>query len=195
MLRPVPQEVNELALRAIKIPLFYVTDRAPSDKGALSYTSSRSDHLEYGQIEVTMPIEKEQRGEAEQASALLGWEKEGKGKDKSVVGDPVLLDQKEFFSVLDKARQSTPSGRVAVYVHGYSVDFDKSLRAAGRLAYHLQLPLVVFSGPPNITPSHIQWMSATPSGVPATSKLCCANWPVMLEIKIWSWCRTVWGAG
>jgi esterase/lipase superfamily enzyme len=146
--RVIPGDMNDSALKAVKIPVYYVTDRAPSDKGVLSYTSKRSDHLEYGQTDVTIPIDKDERGQAEAASTNLGWEAEPNGKDKATVGDPTRMSSsQQFFAALDKARRSTASGRVLVYVHGYAVDFDKSLRVAGRLAYHLQLPVVVFSWP------------------------------------------------
>jgi esterase/lipase superfamily enzyme len=146
--RVYPAETNDSALKAVKIPVYYVTDRVPCDKGGLSYTSKRSDHLEYGQIDVSIPIDKDERGQAEAASTSLGWQTEPNGKDRAVVGDPTRMESnQQFFAALDKARRSTPSGRVLVYVHGYAVDFDKSLRVAGRLAYHLEIPVVVFSWP------------------------------------------------
>jgi esterase/lipase superfamily enzyme len=141
-------EMNESALKAVKIPVYYVTDRAPDDKGTLYYTSKRADHLDYGQVDVSIPIDKDERKQAEAASTSLGWQAESTAKDKAVVGEPARIESsKQFFAILDKARRSTPSGRVLVYVHGYAVDFDKSLRVAGRLAYHLQIPVVVFSWP------------------------------------------------
>jgi esterase/lipase superfamily enzyme len=135
--------------RSVKIPVFYVTDRESEERGQLYYSNQRSNRLDYGCVDVRVTIPKAERQFCQNSVEPGNWTDE----HTTVSGKPVVenIERSEsvqkFYEAVEKARQGAPNKQILVYVHGYSMDFDKPLRTAGLLAYNLQMPVVAFSWP------------------------------------------------
>lgn len=140
---------NSSVYRSVKIPVFYVTDREPEKQTQLYYSNQRCEHLDYGSVNVCVTIPKSQREAARQPADPVNWtdEHENIGDKPEVEKAERVESAEKFYESLEAARQLAPNKQILVYVHGYSMDFDKPLRTAGLLAYNLQMPVVAFSWP------------------------------------------------
>jgi esterase/lipase superfamily enzyme len=140
---------TDQSFRSVKIPVFYVTDREAEKHNQLYYSNQRSDHLDYGSVNVLVTIPKAQRQSTSKAAEPVNWTDEHNdvGDRPEVENAERVESAEKFYEAVEKARQVAPNKQILVYVHGYSMDFDKPLRTAGLLAYNLQMPVVAFSWP------------------------------------------------
>lgn len=129
---------------ALKIPVFYVTDRvhASSDAGALFGATRNEKGLAYGRVETSIA----EIG-AMRTSFIPGTKRMNAKSIRASgqIGNNEPLTQEALFRSVSELRSKLPPNaplRVLLFVHGYNVTFDEAAIAAAKLASSMQVPLV-----------------------------------------------------
>lgn len=130
------------------VDVLYATDRAPTNNVGPSgrFTGNRG-HMSYGHVAVSIPRH-HRAGEIERPSPLLLEFTEEPSIHMALLKlTPIPKD--EWLKLLDASVARTAAAAVLIFVHGYNVAFDESVRRAAQFAYDVNfrgIP-VVFSWP------------------------------------------------
>lgn len=146
--------------KALKIPVFFVTDRNRLDTGDKGPVGFGRDRKYRGMckhdpdIGVAYCIVRNiERKSGAQLCPELGWEevstaKEGPTGITLTSGADYPARRTAFWEQLYAASQKVPSPHeVDVFVPGYMSTFESGLRSAARLAYYSERPVLLYSWP------------------------------------------------
>lgn len=143
----------------IVVDVYYGTDRQDTESPAPSarYGTDRGKEFEYGIAEVSIPRYNRDMGEL---PSPKWWKFEFlEDPEKHIILlDLVTLDSNSFFSNMKKDMDKAKNNDVFVFVHGFNVTFEDSVRRTAQLAHDLGYP-----GIP-VTYSWPSQGSATPIG-------------------------------
>lgn len=142
-----PPSVVSKEIKAIEMPVFYVTDRQ-REGGNLdpAYNCKRryAEGVEYGQCQVTVPSRNDASGHYN-----LGWRNKTLKTDKSVTSE-IKSEYREpmmfFEEMLAKLRNAD---RVVLFVHGYNNGIDIAMQRAADLGLAFEAPVITYCWPSN----------------------------------------------
>lgn len=137
---PKSGDTEPAAEGAIVVPVFYGTDRAPSNNLDGRYGGDRGEPG-YGIAEVSVPTDSTVRAVGE-LSGPKWWRLEFRpDKTKHVVlRDVRPLARDAFVTALRDGLASADQADALLFVHGYNVGFADAARRAAQLAVDLQFP-------------------------------------------------------
>ncbi|MPV64323.1 alpha/beta fold hydrolase [Burkholderia sp. BE17] len=128
--------------------VYFGTDRlATGPTSAPVFSSTRADHLTYGEVDVSIPRNHKQ-GELESPAVWLLQLHADPGKHVTVLRTAMLAGD-AFWSALRQNLQASPRRSVLVFVHGFNVSFNDAARRTAQMAYDLQFrgATIFFSWP------------------------------------------------
>lgn len=120
----------------VEVPVFYGTDRNPSDAND-HYEGRRGDDVSYGVARVTVPTEGRDLGEL---TSPKWWKLDFKADPvRHVILTSVdRCDRASFVAQLQTALAAADESDLLLFVHGYNVTFTDATRRAAQLAVDLK---------------------------------------------------------
>ncbi|WP_232453167.1 alpha/beta hydrolase [Burkholderia ubonensis] len=128
--------------------VYFGTDRlVTGPASAPVFSTTRADHLTYGEVHVSIPRNHKQ-GELESPSVWLLQFQADPGKHITLLRTATLAGD-AFWSALRQNLHASPRRSVLVFVHGFNVSFDDAARRTAQMAFDLQFrgATIFFSWP------------------------------------------------
>jgi esterase/lipase superfamily enzyme len=146
--------------KALKIPVFFVTDRArvdKGDKGPVEFSGERQyrgmcKHDPYVGVAYCVVRNLENK-KGQELCPDLGWQpinklKEGPAGIDLSTGTDYAARRANFWEQVYAASQKVASPHeVDVFIPGYMSTFESGLRSAARLSYYSERPVILYSWP------------------------------------------------
>jgi esterase/lipase superfamily enzyme len=146
------QAKDDKGKQFIRVPLLYITDRAPSAKGfsgQRKFEDSSSIHnLNFGTVECSVKNTLNKTVIGKQVE--LGWTADSKKKpqaSKALEGSGKADAMKLFGEALEATAKKSNSDEVFVIIHGFNNSSACAVQSAANLAYNVERPVVVFDWP------------------------------------------------
>jgi esterase/lipase superfamily enzyme len=126
------------------VRVFYATDRADTGQPEASkrYSGERSHPapLSRGYCDVSIPID--HRVGALEGPSLLRLDFYPDPERHIVASNPVPLDRLAYYQSISSALQKSPNAEILVFIHGYNIGFEATVRRTAQIAYDLHLPMI-----------------------------------------------------
>lgn len=126
------------------IRVFYATDRAdtgqPEASKRYSGERSRPATLSRGYCDVSIPID--HRVGSLEGPSLLRLEFYPDPQRHIVASNPVPLNRLAYYQSISAALKKSPGGEILVFIHGFNIGFEATVRRTAQIAYDLHLPII-----------------------------------------------------